>query len=133
MDVRFFTLAVLGSALLFVAFARDARSQPPGRNPDVHSTITKIMKPSEEDKKNGILATITVKDSDVAVQITKGTRFQIARGKLVEEGTVDALVVGDRVSAWFEGKPTKTDPPQVKAGTLILFRAGKPDLPPRPR
>jgi hypothetical protein len=68
----------------------------------------------------------------MTVQITKETELQIAKGKLVEKGTTDDLKKEDRVSVWFDGTPDKSDPPKVKAARVMIFRAGKPDLPPIP-
>jgi hypothetical protein len=131
--MRTLKVAGLFGFLLVVVNAGDAQTPDRTRKFDSEGTISKIVPATEAEKKDGILATITLKDRETTVQITKETELQIAKGKLVEKGTADDLKKDDRVSVWFEGTPDKSDPPKVKAARVMIFRAGKPDLPPAPR
>jgi hypothetical protein len=99
---------------------------------DAHGTIDRIDKATEADKKNRVLVTINIKGSDIPVQITVDTELQIAKGKLVERGSVDDLSVGDRVSAWYKDRPAKSERRAIRAERLMLFRPGQPALPPVP-
>jgi len=117
---------------LLVAAVGHAQAPDCTRKFDSEGSIAKIVPATDAEKKDGIVATIVLKDKDLTIQITKETELQIAKGKLVEKGTADDLKKDDRVSVWFEGKPDKSDPPNVKAERVMIFRAGKPDLPPQP-
>jgi Protein of unknown function (DUF3221) len=115
------------AALLLFSIVRGLQAQPPvGRSPDLYENVTKITKASEEEQKKGILATITIKGSDVIVQITKETQLPISKGKLEEKGSLDDLKVGDRVSVWYMGKVEKSDPARATAYMVMIFRAGQP-------
>jgi hypothetical protein len=125
--MRFKVVVGLLGALLFAASVSGLRAQPPvGKSPDLYENVTKITKASEEEQKKGILATITIKGSDVIVQITKETQIPISKGKLEEKGSLDDLKVGDRVSVWYMGKVEKSDPARATAYMVMIFRAGQP-------
>src|ERR1700687_2762525 len=115
--------------LLLVAAVGPAQAPDRNRKFDSEGSVAKIVPATDAEKKDGIVATIILKDKELTIQITKETELQIAKGKLVEKGTADDLKKDDRVSVWFEGKPDKSDPPKVKAERVMIFRAGKPDLP----
>jgi hypothetical protein len=120
------------SVLIFlVAVATVATAQAPDRTRkfDSEGTFAKIIPATDAEKKEGILASMVLKDKDLTIQITKETELQIAKGKLVEKGTVDDLKKDDRVSVWYKDKPDNSDPPKVKAERVMIFRAGKPDVP----
>jgi hypothetical protein len=124
-------LTGLCCALWLGVFVAGARSQVPvGRYPDVEGKVSRIVPAGEAQRKTGVLGTLSVKGKDVQVLLTRDTFLQISKGKLVEDATVRSFVVGDRVSVWYAGRPTKTNPPQVKAKAVLIFRAGEPDLPP---
>jgi hypothetical protein len=98
--------------LMLVAAVGPAQAPDRTRKFDSEGTIAKIAPASDAEKKDGIVATIVLKDKNLTIQITKETELQIAKGKLVEKGTADDLKKDDRVSVWFEGKPDKSDPPR---------------------
>src|SRR6266849_1227743 len=128
--MRGMIVASLFGFLLVVAVGR-AQAPDRTRKFDSEGTIAKIVTPTDAEKKDGIVATLVLKDKDLTIQITKETELQIAKGKLVEKGTADDLKKDDRVSVWFAGKPDKSDPPKVKAERVMIFRSGQPDPPPR--
>jgi len=125
--MRLSLLSSLLCALLPWTTGSELQAQPPiGRSPDLYENITKVVKATEEEQKTGLLATIWLKGSNVAVHVTKETQLPISKGKLQEKGTVADLKVGERVSVWYTGKVTKTDPPQAKAYMVMIFQPGKP-------
>jgi Protein of unknown function (DUF3221) len=125
--MRFNLVSGLFATLILSTTVSELRAQPPvGRSPDLYENVTKITKASEEEQKKGILATITIKGSDVIVQITKETQLPISKGKLEEKGTLDDLKVGDRVSVWYMGKVEKSDPARATAYMVMIFRGGQP-------
>jgi hypothetical protein len=132
MNMRYVVGVSLFAFLSAVVAVGSARAADRTRRFDSEGTIVKVTPATDAEKKDGILATITFKDREITVQITKETELQIAKGKLVEKGSADDLKKDDRISVWFEGKPDKSDPPRVKAERVMIFRAGKPDLPPVP-
>jgi hypothetical protein len=118
----------------FLAVTAVTNAQAPERNRkfDGEGSVAKIIPATDAEKKEGIVATMVLKDKDLTIQITNKTELQIAKGKLVEKGSADDLKKEDRVSVWYKGKPDKSDAPNVKAERVMIFRAGKSDLPPVP-
>jgi hypothetical protein len=121
MDMRRLAVPFLFCVLLCGTPVGDARARTPNRKFDVEGTIAKIVPATDAEKKDGLLATITLKDMDTVIQITKDTDLQRQMGKLVENATADALKEGGHVSVWLKGTPEKTDPPKVKAEGVLIF------------
>src|SRR5262249_14932115 len=61
------------------------------RSPDLEGRIAKITAATEAEKKQGILAIVTLDGDKTSVQITRETELQISAGKLVEEASVKSL------------------------------------------
>jgi RNA polymerase sigma factor (sigma-70 family) len=95
------------------------------RAPELFGTIATIVPATAAEKKKRILATITLKESKEAVLVMADTELQISRGKLVENASVEALQMGDRVSVWLPGAVKKVP---FKAEYIIIFRPGRPDI-----
>jgi hypothetical protein len=112
---------VVGVGILIAAFGGEARSQTPNRKYDDEGVIAKIVTATDAEKKDGLLATITLKDGKTSIRITGDTKLQAQKCKLVENVTADALKEGAQVSVWFVGKPDKSDPPTVKAEGVLIF------------
>jgi hypothetical protein len=128
--MRFIILAALSCAGLFWAAASELHAQPK-RNPDLYAPVTQIVPATDAEKEKGIVAWVTVKGSDLRIRVTTKTDVQIQMGKLVNPGKGGDLKEGDMVSVW-HGEVAKSDPPQTTAEFVIIFRPGKPDLPPTP-
>jgi hypothetical protein len=112
---------VLFCVLLLGASARDAPARTPNRKYDAEGIIAKVVPATEVEKKDGLVATIALKDMDTVIQVTKDTDLQRQMGKLVENAAADALKEGGHVSVWFAGTPEESDPPKVKAEGVLIF------------
>jgi hypothetical protein len=97
-----------------------ARAPLPIRRFDVEGTIARIVPATGDQKKDGILATVTLKGQDLTIQITRDTPLQRQNGKLVDDITVDALQKGAKVSIWLKDKPEKSAS-TVKAEGVLVF------------
>ncbi len=128
--MRFAILAALCCAGLFWAAANESPAQPM-RKPDLYAPVTKLVPATDAEKEKGIVAWATLKSSDTRVMISTQTKVQIQMGKIVNPGKPGDVKEGDRVSVW-HGDVAETKPPQTTAEFVIIFRAGKPDLPPTP-
>src|SRR5262249_47770797 len=116
--------------LALLSVGATVHAAAPTRSPERTGKIVKIAAPTDAEKKDGILATITVKDKDAKflVQITADTILFISKGKDGDVGKVGDFKVGDPVSVWFK----KDDSGKQRTEQLMAFRAGVPDLPPVP-
>jgi WD40 repeat protein len=93
---------------------------------DGYGKIARIDKASVNDKKKGVLVTITIDGYGVPAQFTQDTELEVARGKLVETGMVDDLQVGDWISVWFKSRPGTFENQPRPAERVMLFRTGDP-------
>jgi hypothetical protein len=116
-------LTTVAVGFVLWAASGDVRSQTPNGKYDDEGVIVKIVPATDAEKKDGLLATITLKDGKNSIRITGDTKLQAQKGKLVENVTADALKEGAQVSVWFLGKPDKSDPPTVKAEGVLIFPA----------
>jgi RNA polymerase sigma factor (sigma-70 family) len=100
---------------------------PPNRAPEYTGKIVKVTMPTEDEKKRGILATLTVRDKDTRfmVPITKDTRIFISKGKLGDVGTPKDLQIDDPVSIWV----LKDEQGKEWIEQVMAFQKGEPDLP----
>jgi hypothetical protein len=129
--MRFTVTAALCCAALCWVAAGESRAQPPKRSPDIYAPVAKVVPATDAEKKDGTLAWVTLKGSDLRVQITTTTKVRIQKGRLEDAGKAEDVKVGDVVSIWHGGS-AETDPPKTIAEFIIIFRAGQPDLPPAP-
>jgi hypothetical protein len=97
-----------------------AHAPTPNRQYDAEGTIARIVPATKEQKKDGVLATFTLKGQDLTIQVTRDTALQRQNGKLVDDITVDAVKKGAKVSVWFKEKPEKSDS-TVKAEGVLVF------------
>jgi hypothetical protein len=99
----------------------------PTRGPERTGKIAKIVLATEAEKKEGILATITIKDKDAElfVQVTTDTKLWISKGKLGDIAKPSDFQVGEPVSVWFK----KDDKGKIRTEQVMSFRAGVPDVP----
>lgn len=121
-------LIVMAMLTLVLSRLSAVRSEPPTRSPERTGTIVKIVLATEAQKKEGILATITIKDKGVElpVPITADTRLWISKGKLGQVAKPGDFQVGEPVSVWFK-EDTKG---KIRTEQFMSFRPGSPDLPP---
>ncbi len=125
-NMRSFFMAIPGLLLVNVSAVQ---SQAPTRGPERTGTIVKIVLATADEKKQGLLATITVKDGvvEVPVRITADTRLWISKGKLGDVAKPGDFKVGEPVSVWLKTEASG----RVKTEQFMSFRPGEPDLPPR--
>ena len=112
---------VVPTLLLGLLWEVSLGSAAPIRKFDVAGVIARVVPASDAEKKQGILATITLQDAGETIQITKETELNRQMGKLVPKATLDDLKEGRQVSVWILGKPEKTDPLKGKAEAVLIF------------
>jgi len=98
------------------------------RLPDVEGLVVEITLPDEAARNRGVMETLAIQGTPVAVQVTTATQLEVARGKVVSRAAAADIEKGERVSVWYQSSPVGS-PPVAPARKIILFRAGSPQLP----
>jgi RNA polymerase sigma factor (sigma-70 family) len=104
---------------------QDPNPNPRARMFDVSGAVSKIDLAKGADKKKRILATIAVRDFAGPLQVTPATEFQIAKGKLVEKGSIEDLNVEDTISVWLVMEPGAPGRRAKVAERIMIFRRGE--------
>jgi WD40 repeat protein len=94
------------------------------RSPDREGHVATIRPATDAEKKDGILAVLTLGGRKGPILVTRKTELQFAKGKLVEEATPASFVKGDHISVWLPGGPQNIT--SARAELIIIFRPGRP-------
>lgn len=104
MEIHMSAWRAFASGFVIVYLACAASAVLPTRKYDLHEVVEKVVPATEAEKKDGILATVFLKDRKEGVPVTKDTAIHIQMGKLVPAGEVGDIKAGSKVSIWLDAK-----------------------------
>lgn len=117
------TVAASGSALA-QAFAD--MTKPSDGNGD----LDMLVPPTDAQKAQGILVLVRLSGIDAPFAVTSDTKVLVEYGKVVQEGKIEDVGTGHKVSVWKRLGSTDTPPP---LSTIIIYKPDTPlPLPPPP-
>jgi hypothetical protein len=110
------TLSASGTALA-QAFADITKPS------DGNGDLDMLVPPTDAQKAQGILVLVHLTGIDGPFAVTPDTKVLVEYGKVVQEGKIEDVGTGHRVSVWKRFGTTDTPPP---LSTIIIY---KPDTP----
>jgi hypothetical protein len=95
--------------VLGICTAGSAAAALPIRAPEVEATVVKVVPATEAEKKNGVVATLFLKDQKNGIQVMRETAIHKQMGKLVPLVEASEIKAGQKLSVWTKAKSDRAE------------------------